>query len=157
MPKPPHRCTAKAKPDPATGTLRIDKFGLELYPKPGARNHWLLPVCAAHLRPRLERLSPSNAACWEDSDMDGCPTTCFRMTLKQVRFIEHGTFRTSFAKFANALGGAVVHEFFPALWLKDHNGRVMARNTWERHNGGLRYPAFNRGPSVRACARMSIT
>ena len=157
MPRSPHRCTAKAKPDPVTGTLRIDKFGLELYPKPGARNYWLLPVCAAHLRPRLERLSPSNAACWEDSDMDGCPTTCFQMTLKQVRYIEHGTFRTSFAKFANALGEGVVREFFPALWLRNNNIRATMRNDWERRHGGIRGGRSNRGPSVRACARMSIT
>ena len=139
------------------GSARLLQLGLVLYPKPGARNLWVLPVCAARLRKRLERLSPANASCWEDVDLDGVPTTCFRMRRRQIAHINKGPFRTAYAKFANALGASVVQECFPELWLRDNNERARAKNAWEQHHGGIRADRFDRGPSVRACARMSIT
>lgn len=140
----------------STGTIHLHKLGLDLYPKPGAREQWLLPVCAAHLRARLDRLSPRNAPCWEESDMDGCPTVCFRMDPRQVKHINKSSFLSSYAKFANALGETVVHEFFPGLWLRNNNIRATLQNDWERRHGGIRGGRSGHGPSVRACAHMSI-
>lgn len=141
----------------STGTIHLHKLGLELYPKPGAREQWLLPVCAVQLRGRLERLSPRNGPCWEDADMDGCPTVCFRMGRRQVAHINKSSFLSSYAKFANALGETVVREFFPDQWLRNNNIRATMQNDWERSHGGIRGGRSNHGPSVRACARMSIT
>ena len=141
----------------STGTIHLHKLGLDLYPKPSAREQWLLPVCAVQLRGRLERLSPRNGSCWEDADMDGCPTVCFRMGRRQVAHINKSSFLSSYAKFANALGEGVVHVFFPDLWLRNNNIRATMRNDWERRHGGIRGGRSNHGPSVRACARMSIT
>lgn len=141
----------------STGTIHLHKLGLDLYPKPGVREQWLLPVCAVQLRGRLERLSPRNGSCWEDADMDGCPTVCFRMGRRQVAHINKSSFLSSYAKFANALGEGVVHVFFPDLWLRNNNIRATMRNDWERRHGGIRGGRSNHGPSVRACARMSIT
>jgi hypothetical protein len=140
-----------------SGSARLLQLGLLLYPKPGARNLWVLPVCDARLRPRLERLDPANPSCWEDVDLDGVPTTCYRMRRRQISHINKGTFLTSYAKFSQALGSRVVRECFPELWLRNNNIRAKARNTWEAHHGGIRADKFDRGPSVRACASMSIT
>lgn len=141
----------------ASGSVRLRRLGLLLYPKPGARGLWVLPVCAAQFRGRLERLSPANAKRWEEMDLDGVPTMCFSMGQRMLKHIDKGTFTASYARFANAVGHRVVQEFYPELWLRDHNTRAKARNTWEAHHGGIRAERFNRGPSVRACASMSIT
>lgn len=139
------------------GSVRLLQLGLLLYPKPGARNLWVLPVCSARLRGRLERLNPANPACWEDVDLDGVPTTCYRMRRKQIDHLNEGSFLLSYARFAQALGSRVVRECFQELWTRNNNIKAKARNTWEEHHGGIRACKFNRGPSVRACARMSIT
>ena len=141
----------------SAGTIHLHSLGLELYPKPGAKEQWLLPVCAVQLRGRLERLSPRNGSCWEDADMDGCPTICFRMGRRQVAHINKSSFLSSYAKFANALGEGVLHEFFPDLWLRNNNIRATLQNDWERRHGGIRGGRSSYRPSVRACARMSIT
>ena len=133
------------------------QLGLLLYDKPDSRNRWILPVCDARLRPRLERLSPHNASCWEDVDLDGVLTTCFRMSRRQIDHINKGAFCTSYAKFVDALGQEVVREYFPALWRHNNNIKAIARNMWEAHHGGIRGGKSCRGPSVRACAHMSIT
>lgn len=139
------------------GLARLLHLDLLLYPKPGARNRWVLPVCAARLRGRIERLNPANPACWEDVDLDGVPTTCYRMRRRQIDHLNEGPFLLSYSRFSQALGSRVVRECFPELWMRNNNIRARARNTWEAHHGGIRADKFNRGPSVRACARMSIT
>lgn len=141
----------------STGMIHLHKLGLELYPKPGAKEQWLLPVCAVQLRGRLERLSPRNGPCWEDFDMDGCPTVCFRMSRRQVKHINKSSFLSSYAKFANALGEKVVREFFYPQWLRNNNIRATLKNDWESRHGGIRGGTSIHGPSVRACARRSIT
>lgn len=141
----------------AAGVVRLHSLKLELYPKPGASEQWLLPVCSTLVRDRLCRLSPRNGPCWEDADIDGCPTVCFRMGRRQVAHINKSSFLSSYAKFVNALGEGVVHEFFYPQWLRNNNIRATMQNDWERRHGGIRGGRSNHGPSVRACARMSIT
>lgn len=136
---------------------RIRSLGLEVYLKPGTTKHWLLPVCAAELRDRLAKLRPANPGNWELADIDGCPTMCYRMTLKHADAIGAAKFRSAWGQLKMGLGEGPASEFFPALRLKYNNVKAQARNKWERLHGGLREQRFNKGPSIRAVAHLSIT
>lgn len=136
--------------------MTLRHFGLVLYPKPGAQNKWLLPVCGSQIKDRLQRLAPCNPGNWEDVDLDGCQTMCYRMRTRQIRDLNRRPFKGAYLEFAGTLGFNVVKEFFPDAWLRFNNSTARARNRWELHHGGIRHERFDRGPSIRAAARLSI-
>lgn len=139
-----------------TDIKRIRSLGLEVYLKPGTTRHWLLPVCGEQLADRLAALRPANPGNWEHTDIDGCPTVCYRFTARQVNAVGAARFRSAWGQLKMALGDGPATEFFPALKLRYVNVKAQARNKWERCHGGIREPRFNRGMSVRAAAHLSI-
>ena len=140
-----------------TQVRKIPHLGLELYSRPKSLNKWHLPVCAASLRPKLDRLRPNHPGNWEEVDFDGCPTLCYVFTGKFLKSLRPLQFHSVWCRFADALGPGPAKEFYPQLWIRYNNGRARARNEWEAHHGGIRRDAFDRGMSVRAAASMSIT
>lgn len=136
---------------------KIPHLGLYCYRRPKSANKWHLPVCAASLRQRLERLSPHHPGNWEEVDMDGCLTMCYVFTGKFLNTLRPLKYRSVWCRFSEAIGSGPAREFFPELWLRYSNGRAMARNRWEARHGGIRRDCFDRGMSVREAAAMSIT
>ena len=137
--------------------MRLRSLKLEVYLKPGTTKQWLLPVCGSQLKDRLLRLRPANPGNWESTEIDGCPTECYRLTYKLARAIGTSDFKSAWGQLRMGLGTGPAEEFFPALRLRYNNLKARDRIKWESHHGGIRHePRFNRGMSVRAAARLSI-
>lgn len=141
---------------PGVSAFKIRPLSLEAYPKPKCLSSWYLPVCAASLRDRLFRLNPNNLTNWEEVDIDGCPTMCYRLTGKQIRAWNSLPFHAVWPQLSDRLGSGPAKAFFGDMWLRFHNGKARARNRWEEKHGGIRADRFDRGPSIREAARMSI-
>ena len=138
-------------------SMRLTHFGVTVYRRSGYPVRWMLPVCGAALKDRLHRLRLKNPGSFEEVDLDGCPTICYRMRFRQVRDINKKPFLGAYRQLADALGPQVMHEYFYDSWLRYTNIKAMARNAWEQHHGGIRAKRFNYGPSLRDAARMSVT
>lgn len=139
--------------------IKIRALNLEAYLKPGTKNQWLLPVCADNpaMNDRLARLNRNNPGNWENTEIDGVPTVCYRMTGRQIKTWNKLSFRKVWPQFADRLGKAVAKEFYYPMWVTANNLAVRARNKWEEHHGGIKGDRFNRGMSLRSAAPMSIT
>ena len=140
-------------------SMRLTRFGLTVYAyrRSGAAVRWLLPVCAAACKERLQRLQPKNPGNWKEVDLDGCPTICYCMRFRQVRDLNKKPFLGAYRQLADVLGPQVMREYFYDVWLRYTNAVAKAKNAWEQHHGGIRAEKFNYGPSIREAARMSIT
>ena len=137
-------------------TRKIPHLGLLCYQKPGAPTKWHLPVCAESLQARFDRLRPNHPDNWETVDWDGVKTICYRLTSAELRSYRPIRFTSAYKKLADSLGPLVVKEFWPNLWTRFNNIRAHNQNTWEQHHGGYRFARFDRGPSLRACASLSL-
>lgn len=101
-------------------------------------------------------LKPNHIGNWEDADIDGCPTMCYRFTGRELRTWNRLPFRSVWPQLSDRLGSGVAKEYFHDLWLKAVNDEAVARNRWELNHGGYRRDRFDRGMSVRAAAALSI-
>lgn len=137
-------------------TRKIPHLGLLCYQKPKSPTKWHLPVCAESLRARFDRLRPTHSDNWETVDWDGVPTICYRFTSRELRAYKSVKFTSAYKKFSHSLGPLVAKEFWPDLWMRFTNIQAHNLNTWEKFHGGYRVRRFDRGPSLRACASLSL-
>jgi len=145
--------------NPADDIRKVPHLGLEVYRHPKCANKWHFPVCAATPaeKARLSGLRPNHPTAWEEVDLDGCPTLCYVLTGKELKAWRRTPFTSVWAQFEDRLGKGPAKHYFPDLWLRHNNIKAHNRNTWEAHHGGLRGDRFDRGPSLRAVASLSLT
>lgn len=136
--------------------IKIKPLDIFAYKKDGTKTKWLIPVCSSSLRRRLDELSPNHPGNWEEVDIGGCPTICYRISTGDIKKWNELRLKSVWPQFADRIGIGPAREFFNCLFVRYNNIKAMNRNRWEQSHGGIRACRFDRGMSVRKAASMSI-